>query len=126
MCLFSKWRFPRKAKEDIICYKLLERRFGIWSTPYRNTPVVFNNMMVPRVEHTVFVFSFSRGHEKGIGYIHAYTTKYNLNDIYYIQGSRAKIGVFKAIIPKGTRYHISKHGFEICAKKMIITNERLY
>ena len=33
--------------------------------------------------------------------------------------------VYKAIIPKGTKYHISTDGREICARKMIITEKKV-
>lgn len=119
MCLISKWRFPRKAKEDIVCYKILKKSYTCrgWITPIRFDSVNLNEMLVANKEST---FSLSNPLSKGRGYIHAYT-----QENYALTSSHRQCycKVFKVIIPKGTKYHISKYGTEICAKKMFITDE---
>ena len=117
MCLTSKWRFPRKAKKDITCFKVL-RKSGCslsgWITPYRWEFVELNSYLVANKCKT---FSITKPHIKGAGYIHAYTDK------KFVQRNRYSEKVFIAIIPAGTRYHISKFGHQLCAEKMFITNE---
>ena len=120
MCLVSKWRFPRKAKKDITCFKVLRKSscsFNGWITPYKWEFVKLNNYLVANKCKT---FSITTPHIKGAGYIHAYTDKKFtwMRNVYEEK-------VFIAIIPKGTKYHISKGGKEICAEKMFITNECL-
>ena len=43
MCLNSKWRFPKRAKKDIVCYKILEKvetdNDDEYYTPYQDTEV---------------------------------------------------------------------------------------
>ena len=116
MCLTSKWRFPRKAKKDIICFKVLRQSsFGRWITPCRWTFVTLDDYLIADECKT---FSILNPYDKGAGYIHAYF------DEKYIYCNRPQERVFIAIIPKGTKYHISEDG-EICAKKMFISNEQL-
>ena len=115
MCLVSKWRFPRKAKENIVCYKVLRRSsFGRWITPFRWTLLTLDNYLVADECRT---FSILNPYDKGAGYIHAYI------DEKYIRRNLSCEKVFIAVVPKGTKYHLSKNG-EICAKKMFITNEQ--
>lgn len=116
MCLISKWRFPKKADRNIVCYKVLRQSsFGRWITPYKWTHVTLDNYLVAKKCKT---FSILNPYDKGAGYIHAYFNE------KYIHFNLPTERVFIAIIPKGTKYHISKNG-EICAKKMFITNEQL-
>ena len=120
MCLISKWRFPRKAKEDIVCYKILRRStfHGGWITPVRFTPVSLNEMLIANKEHSTF--SLDNPKSKGGGYIHAYTQEnYALASAH----RQCYCKIFKAIIPKGTKYHVSKYKTEICAMRMFITDE---
>lgn len=120
MCLVSKWCFPRKAKKDIVCFKVLKKSpfyLSEWCTPFRSTPVTLNNWIIADKCKT---FSILFPHNKGAGYVHAYTDK----RFVWKENAYAE-RVFVAIIPKGTKYHISRYGKEICAEKMFITNEQL-
>ena len=120
MCLISKRRFPQKAKEDIVCFKVLKRGHMVgttWMTPFRYIPVETNKLLIAKECKT---FSIHYPYNKGKGYIHAYAFKQFVRTNSYYER------VFKAIIPKGTKYHISRDGTEICAKKMFITNECSY
>ena len=118
MCLVSKWRFPRKAKENIVCYKVLRKSgFGRWITPFRWTFVKLNNMLIAE---KCKKFSVLHPFVKGEGYIHAYSQK-----DFVIRNILSAENTFVVVIPKGTKYHISKNGKQICAEKMFITNEQL-
>ena len=122
MCLLSKWAFPRRAKEDIVCYKVLTNNYYFirgWVTPFTVTPVKFNQLLIASPQPT---FAFLNPHMKGEGYIHAFTKQKLVKDEYFLCHN----DVFKAIIPKGTKYHIGENGCEICAKKMFITDEKVY
>lgn len=121
MCLVSKWRFPRKAKKDIVCFKVLKKsRFFLkneWCTPFRLTHVTLNDWIIAKKCRT---FSILNPYDKGPGYVHAYADKK-----FVWKKNSYEEKVFVALIPKGTKYHISKCGKEICAEKMFITNECL-
>lgn len=117
MCLVSKWHFPRKAKENIVCYKVLRKSsFGRWRTPFRRTFVTLNNMLIAeKCKKFSVLYPFT----KGEGYIHAYSqVDFVIKNIFSAEN------IFVAVIPKGTKYHISKDGKQICAEKMFITNEQ--
>ena len=117
MCLISKWNFPKKAKEDIICYKILRKEEYGYYTPYLDTPVKLNSTL----KATGCRFrSFKNRYEVGEGYIHAYTKRYLANPVRFeefMDDSYDYVSI-KCIIPKGTKYHVSKNGFEICSRKM--------
>ena len=122
MCLVSKWRFPKKAKKDITCYKVLKKSClyqNEWCTPFRWTRVILNDWIIAEKCKT---FSILNPYSKGAGYIHAYTDKKSFVRQKYTYGEKR---AFIALIPKGTKYHISRDGKEICAEKMFITNECL-
>ena len=113
MCLISKWRFAKKASHDIVCYKVLDKMGGEYYTPYMGTIVDINRVLKAKG----FSFSFFEPKEKGTGYIHTYVTlQYTKNCLFEI-GYNPPI-VFKCIIPKGTKYHISKDCIEFCSKKI--------
>ena len=118
MCLVSKWRFPRKAKENIVCFKVLRKSAIIryWATPFQGVRVQLNNMLIAE---KCKKFSVFHPFVKGEGYIHAYSQKdFVINNIF------STGNIFVAVIPKGTKYHISKDGKQICAEKMFITSEQ--
>ena len=118
MCLVSDTRFPRIAKEDIVCYKSL-RVIGdahglTYYSPILNTEIAINAVNVAKGSS----FSLMNPLIKEAGYIHAFTVvPEDRND------PLSKYTMFKAIIPKGTKYHKSLSGMTICAKKMLITDE---
>lgn len=109
MCLVSKWNFPRKTKEDIICYKRLIIKTDKYYTPFTCTPVELNKLLNAKGIGFCNIIS---GNYKTSRYIHAYT-----KPLMFRSGI-----VVKAIIPKGTKYHISRDDIEICARKMFITD----
>lgn len=117
MCLISDWRFPKKAKENIVCYKSLKynRFIGEYTSPYRHTIITIPSIMKAKGNS----WSLSKGadaYEKRGGYIHAYTTldKALRNTLFnnYV--------IVECIIPKGTKYHLNTPYEEICAKEIKI------
>jgi hypothetical protein len=151
MCLQSKWIFPRKAAKDIVCYKILTKdNNGYLITPYQNFPIgnikelpiiveggkcKSIKQYIKRIKYlykysykyskknTVYLIMAELKCKEG-GYIHAFTGL--CSTTWVVKTSRPYYGnyiIVKCIIPKGTPYHISLGGREICARKMIILKE---
>lgn len=120
MCLISKNRFAKKAKTNIVCYKAYYYEGeGKYSAPFLRDIVDINKEVI-KAEGVSF--SFYKPYEKSVGYIHVF--KYLLNNYkikcYFGENNSPNIRIFRCIIPKGTKYHISTNGYEYCAKKIII------
>lgn len=114
MCLLSKWRFPKKAKEDIICYKCLVRLDDDSKQSSLYTPIMYTEVDINKplkAEGSSFTL-FNDGHIKGEGYIHVYAYENILSPL-----------LFKCIIPKGTYYHESFDGSTFCAKQIIFLEQ---
>lgn len=118
MCLLSKWRFPKKAKKDIICYKVFmnDPTFPL-RTPCMNEIMYPHQMVYAHGSSLYLGHSKEKAHIKTAGYIHVLSFTVPIVDSYCI---------YKCIIPKDTRYHESICGDEYCAEKIYITNERVY
>ena len=117
MCMFSKTRFPLRAREDIIVYKELRMKDKLFlCTPVRGIKVPDQKewpvIMIPDCRPPLR-FSKEATYVKGEGYIHAFT--YKIPSYNY-----PEIRLAECIIPKGTKYHLSKSGREICARKLIL------
>ena len=108
MCLISKWRFPKKAKKDIVCYKILRSGSdGKFYTPFIGEEVDTSKPLIAKGSS----FSIFDPFEKKGGYIHSF------KDCHY---DFSKTQMWKCIIPKGTRYH--EEAFdesEYCSRKLI-------
>lgn len=120
MCLVSKWRFSKRAKKDIVCYKILERTGGEYYTPYLDTEVDITKPF--KAKGISLSFNNNTRYEKTKGYIHT------ISDLglikHYIEGmSCSHPVVFKCIIPKGTRYHKSQNDNEYCSRKIIFDKQ---
>ena len=108
MCLISKWRFPKKAKKDIVCYKVLRSSSdGKLYTPFIGEKVDTSKPLIAKGSS----FSILNPLEKKGGYIHTYKDRHYE---YTVQ-----IQIWKCIIPKGTRYHEAFDGCEYCSRKLI-------
>ena len=128
MCLFSKQQVPKVAVEDIECFKILKELHGAYYTPYRDTPVKFNELM--ETGRNPFIIGTRRVYDYYVieeGYFHSCSTKEFADKEF----NRIKIGcfrdkvklpklhIFKAIIPKGTHYYVGVNG-DLCSDKLII------
>lgn len=122
MCLISKYRFPKRAKEDITCYKVLaigrnSENTQIYYTPFMDIPVHVPGIL--KAEGSSIRFDYI--YEVGKGYIHAYYYDYTaITNVVRDTFCNIDSIVVECTIPKGTKYHINESGIEICAKKMII------
>jgi len=113
MCLISKWRFAKKTSHDIVCYKVLDKWEDVYYTPYMGTIVDINRILKAQGSS----FSFFEPKEKGAGYIHTFVTLDCAKKYIFEMGCKNPV-IFKCIIPKGTKYHISKDCIEFCSKKI--------
>lgn len=122
MCLTSKWRFPKRANEDIVCYKVLECvdkpvNSSVYYTPYMGTPVEVPGNL--KAEGCRFRSPFN-AKDVTLGYIHAYV---GLRSAVFLSRNYfddIKTIIVKCIIHPGTKYHLSANNIEICATEMEI------
>lgn len=122
MCLFTVMPKPFVAKKDIVCYKYLKRGlvFCEYFTPYQGTKVELGKEIIP--EDT---------RDKGYGYEYGTMLKYAITDGFIhaaltrnVAAINSSVAV-KAIIPEGTEFYINDNVTEICAKKLLLTEEVL-
>ena len=115
MCLYTKWKKPKKAKRDIIVYKILDR---YCKSPYRG--FAYNLGVKYDTDMKSFKGMFTSGIYIDVGF-HAFTSKRALLK------SSLKSGVaFKCIIPKGSSYYISYCKKEIVSDSIIIKRRLLF
>lgn len=107
------------ASRDIKCLKYVTKTGNQYYSPYRNTKIPIDQVMIafpstPNIDYS--------------------STDYLIHDIYALNGGaiHAKMAessdygnnCLLAIIPKGTEYWINPWGTEIAAKQMIITSKK--
>lgn len=107
MCLKVKGfhKFGKIAKNDIVCYKILQQNcYGEFKTPYQYTKVHKNEIkgLMPLLPAENIRYKFRLGTlNVGAGFIHTYKNFSDaLNNVYY--GAHI---IFPCIIPKGTFYY---------------------
>ena len=111
MCLTATHRRVKIAKEDIVCYKLLDSKLKspFKGFKYKLNKLTVSNLDIPDEDKDIY---------KGL---HAYQNISSANSD--IKGIRLFFGiitdVYKAIIPKGSRYYLGKHN-DIVSNQMII------
>lgn len=123
MCLYidKKIHGPfqriKKAKEDIVCYKILRDIEDKLYTPYTFSEVssqVFKGELPMIGECSNIRKLFRRifhSDEIGEGYIHTFRVKaYLQNELRHITFLGEKAATFKCIIPKGTYYYQGEDG----------------
>lgn len=119
MCLYTRWKKPKKVEKDIIVYKILDKDCV---SPYRG---FFYNL---GVKYDTDIESYGSQFTDGL-YIdagfHAFTSKRAL-----LKSSRRKelksVVAFKCIIPKGSSYYISSCKKEIVSDSIIIKRRLLF
>lgn len=119
MCLYTKWKKPKKAKKDIIVYKILDENC---ISPYRgfayNLGVKYDTNMKSYKE------MFISGLYIYVGF-HAFTSKRALLKSYLKKEFISAVA-FKCIIPKGSSYYISSCKKEIVSESIIIKRRLLF
>lgn len=114
MCLVKLQRFPKRAKEDIKCYKVLAVVNADDVTMYYSSPVYYekytfeNNKCEKKSKFKLFEILFSNTISKGI---HTFNTK--KNNIHYA------LIQYDAIIPKGTLYYVGRDN-DLVSERLIV------
>lgn len=110
----------RKAKEDIVVYKILKKSNGELCSPYRNY-FVWDTM----TKHAELEYIFwGHGHFAIEDGLHAFSTEEAAMKQFTIfrMNEFRKYAIYKAIIPKGTKYWLG-HGDEIASEKMTLVEQ---
>ena len=110
--------FPRIAIKDKIVYKILIQNNSDYITPYKNHPVhFFKNQAILEAEDACRLTHYNCiefGIHAFTNYLRAFSRLRIIDDI---NGT-----IFKAVIPKGTRYFYGDDG-DIVSEKLIIKYE---
>ena len=132
MCIEVKNIFPKRAKTDIVCYKLLKEDM---TAPYTGFQYDFkeykaNGLFVLLKDIKNFIIekpSFINGvlyYYYDIGLLHTYkkpALSFVINQCKYL-----KRRLFKCIIPKGTYYYESSDFSKYASRKLRIIEEISY
>lgn len=131
MCIRVKNIFPKRAKTDIICYKLLK---GDMTAPYTGFQYDFkeykaNGLFSLLIDIEDYIITklhfkrFSMYYFYSVGLIHTYKNPPLISLTKYVKKFNKKI--FKCIIPKGTYYYESCDSFknEYASRKLRIIEE---
>lgn len=111
MCLIKCHRLPKRAHEDIVCYKCLKKNNLGFVTQYCETKVVPGKTILTSAKNIFWGIFRKEIHGEGVHSL-VNCKKLEYNSI-----------VFKAIIPKGAWYYNGKYG-DLASNKLIITSER--
>ena len=116
MCLYIGNKEGHIAKRDIICFKRLEKvRDGEYVTPMQRWKVKPGSTLVPDQSKPDITENGYKWQLNG-GVIHCYSG-------YKLEAK--EITLFKAIIPKGTRFWIQDDITQFAAEKLVLTNEQV-
>ena len=121
MCLQSKTIFPKRAKEDIICYKVLDANMV---SPYNNFQYDFKlckangiiSLIIDIIRNlfrkiksiplcSTYYYKYHSIYSRGL--LHSYQ-EYGIDDTlisYWKHNNKGDFFIYKAIIPKGTYYY---------------------
>jgi hypothetical protein len=115
MCLTTNWKKARIAKRDIVCYKILITfdNGKTYFTPTQHTLVKEFPILQPYFNEKEDVEEVGFNvYEVNGGFIHTYMFKgkrWFRKWMHKEKGAAYKYVLFKAIIPKGTRYYRGTH-----------------
>lgn len=137
MCIHSNTLFPKRAKEDIICYKVLDANMV---SPYNNFQYDFKlfkaNGITSLITDTIrnlfrkiksiplcstYHYKCSIIYSRGL--LHSYKTYENADTIisYWKYNNKGDFFIYKAVIPKGTYYY---EGYlDIASRKLQIVEK---
>ena len=115
MCLYIGNKKPMVAKKDIVVYKYVGGSEGNYETPFQNTPVKVNALMVAEGGNGNIA---KENYEKYVingGAIHACTSS---NDSDFVGNT-----CLKAIIKEGTEFWVQDDFKQVAARSLYITDE---
>lgn len=119
MCLCTKWEKSKKAKRNIIVYKILDKDCV---SPYRG--FVYNLGVKYNTDFKSVKGIFSNNTYVDDGF-HAFTSKRALLKSHLYKKSTPTVA-FKCIIPKGSSYYISSCKKQIVSDSIIIKRRLLF
>lgn len=111
MCLVTPTKTPYVAPEDIFCYKVLAEIGDQLVTPFRKFPIVLGKI------YTTGDICENDSHELSEGFLHAYASPSYMykRKSGFIGFGKAKVAMYLAVIPKGTKFFVNNDCSEICA-----------
>ena len=124
MCLTTKQVYPFIAKEEIVCYKLIEEKRNLfgwkWVTPYQyfrvsKSMVAGKRLLRARGRRRYYSHIF--GNLVGGGYIHTFSNNKYAKDVYETM-SVAGYHLFECVIPVGTEYYVSDDKQEYASRSI--------
>lgn len=118
MCLRTKEKDPFVATEDIVCYKCYFRTKNKFvykpiCYPFTGRKLVCFNGRTVRAKGKKNIWKENGLYGIDVGFIHTYT----IEQLYDLHMS-SRFAIWKAIIPKGTKYYKSIDGKEYCSEKI--------
>ena len=115
---------PKEVDEDITVYKLLIRRYRgfIMETPYVGMSIYFDGGKYTCPAFSKDSFQSEELLKEDNGY-HSYVSSDGIKIPGYFFHFY-HIGVYKAIIPKGSYVYYGTNG-DICSNRLMILNERI-
>ena len=130
MCIEVKNIFPKRAKTDIVCYKLLKEDM---TAPYTGFQYDFkeykaNGLFTLLKDIKNFIIEKPRSvkgepyYYYSIGLLHTYKKP----ALSFVKCKYLKRRLFKCIIPKGTYYYESSDSDKYASRKLRIVEEILY
>ena len=137
MCIYSKTLFPKRAKEDIICFKVLDANMispwkdfqydfklykanGITSLIIDIIRNLFRKIKSISLCYTYY-YNYYSIYSRGL--LHSYQTYGNADTIisYWKYNNKGDFFIYKAVIPKLTYYY--EGYFDIASRKLQIVEK---
>ena len=111
MCLYTSWKVPITAVDDIVCYKMcLKTGRNSYVAPYmQNYKYILGQLQTepdfPNESESVLSHGTKKFNKVNLGF-HSFRNKYDA--IRFIWGFKDRV-VLKCIIPKGSKYYIGDY-----------------
>lgn len=129
MCIRVKNIFPKRAKTDIVCYKILNKDM---TAPYTGFQYDFRkykanglfNLLIDIKDSIIIKLRYKESpmyYFYSVGLIHTYKNYPLIIWNSHIKNLNRR--VFKCIIPKGTYYYESDDSIEYASRKLRIIEE---
>jgi len=120
MCLLSTSIKPKKAKEDIVCYKFFFKRNGRLISPWTHFEWRTNVTYTARKAKPMYP------NEIKDGYFHSFTTNEIADEMADHYSGIRHCYVYECVIPKGTYYYTGEHrGLSGYASKKLIIKKNV-
>lgn len=135
MCLITSKFYHKKdkdncvkcfvAQEDILVYKCIDCKYGLYSTPFQYMPIIFTKGKYVYNEAYMDEYAYC-GRDAGAGInvgIHAYGTKAAAMATSKSFHSSSGTSMHYAVIPKGSNFYIGVDE-EVVSNNLIVYREK--